>query len=91
MGCWYLLLFPLIGLVQSSNPETSERHGNTAASEANGQYNSITELSSLTYWKSQTCEVDGLYGLDEIRLLNLKPLQQLSYEAHDVQLRKRAY
>lgn len=36
---------------------------------------------------SQTCEVDGLYGLHKIRLLHLKPVQQFCYEAHDVQLR----
>lgn len=45
---------------------------------------------SKTCWKSQTCEVDGLYGLDKIRLLHLKLLQQLRYEAHNVQLRKKA-
>lgn len=48
-------------------------------------------MFSITFWKSQTCEVNGLYGLDKIRLLHLKPLQQLRYEAHDVELRKIAY
>ena len=39
--------------------------------------------------KLETCEVDWLYGLDKVRLLNLKPPQQLSYEAHDIHLRRR--
>lgn len=45
----------------------------------------------IKLWKSLTCEVDGLDRLDEIRLLHLKPVEQLRYEAHDVKLRKRTY
>lgn len=49
----------------------------------------VRELKSV--WcprcPSHTCEVGGLYGLDEIRLFHFKPLQQLGDEAHDVELR----
>lgn len=69
------------------------RHRSAAVSEAdinisntNCQRNNITESESNC--TSQTCEVDGLDGPDEIRLLDLEPLQQLRYEAHDVQLRE---
>lgn len=44
--------------------------------------------SRNTICVSPTCEVNGLNGLDEVRLFNLEPLQQLSYEARDVQLRR---
>lgn len=41
----------------------------------------------MTFRKCHTCEVYGLYGLDKIRPLHLEPIQQLTYEAHDVKLR----
>lgn len=39
-------------------------------------------------FKCHTCEVCGLYGLDKIGPLHLEPIQQLTYEAHDVELRE---
>lgn len=46
-------------------------------------------IVSQNWMCSRTCEVDGLYGLDKFRLLDLKPLQQLCYETHDIHLRRR--
>jgi len=73
----------LTGLVQSSNPETSERHRSSFRGDGH---------RASWFWTGaapQTCEVDGLDRLNEIRLLHLKPVQQLGYEAQDVQLRER--
>lgn len=96
MGCWYLLLFPLTGLVQSSNPDTSERHIKKTYKFVWSSVSYVFKWSTINIisqnWMcSRTCEVDGLYGFDEFRLLDLKPLQQLSYETHDIHLRKRTY
>lgn len=85
-GLSYLLPLPLMGLVQSSSPETSERRRRR-------RYHSIIPKKAnwLAVQAPQTCEVDGLYRLDKLRLLHFKPLQQLRDEAQDVELRKRNF
>lgn len=63
----------------------------TGVSDADHRCDIYLSHSQIKLWNSLTCEVDGLDRLDEIRLLHLKPLEQLRYEAHDIKLRKRTH
>lgn len=77
---WYLLLLPLTGLIQSSIPVKSKRQ--THQLDVNIQQDYVTVRVTKTV--SLTCQVNGLNGLDKIRLLHLKPFHQLSKETHDI-------